>query len=119
MRARLAAITLALLVASASVFAAYTKFEAVTIPAASTGFTSANINNLTGIHPPATQATCRLELAEIRYTIDGSTPSASAGVLLEVGDQLTLFGNDTLNTFRGFRTGGTSGQLDCHYSGAF
>jgi len=99
--------------------ATYTKFEAVSIPATSTGFTAANINNLTGIHPPATQATCRLELAQVRYTVDGTTPSATVGTLIEIGDIVTVTSNLTLNAFRAFRTGAVSGQLDCTYSGDF
>lgn len=119
MRARLTALALALLVASASLVAAYVKFEAVTVANTAIGFTAANINNVTGIHPPATQATCRLETAQVRYTVDGTTPTTTVGVLLEVGDQLALVGNDTLNAFRAIRTGGASGQLDCTYSGAY
>lgn len=97
----------------------YTKFEAVTVAAASIGFTAANINNLTGAHPPATQAVCSLETAQIRYTLDGSTPSASAGVIWDIGTTLQFNGNDTLNNFRAFRTGASSGQLNCHYFGSY
>lgn len=111
------ALALALFTATLAA-ASYTKFEAVTVAAASTGFTAANINAGSG-HPAATQATCRLETAEIRYTVDGTTPSAAVGTLLEIGDTLALFGNDTLNNFRGFRTGGSSGVLDCTYAGAY
>lgn len=120
MRARLIALALAVLVASASVFAAsYTKFEQITVAAVSIGFTLANINNLTGVHPSAVQAVCRLELAEVRYTIDGTTPTTTVGTPWEPLETLTFNGSDTLNNFRAIRTGGTSGQLDCTYVGAF
>jgi hypothetical protein len=118
-RRLLTATALALCLSTALYAASYTKFEAITVAATSIGFTAANINNLTGLHPSATQATCRLELAEIRYTIDRTTPSATVGVLLEIGDVLTLIGNDTLNDVRFFRTTAVSGQLDCHYAGTF
>lgn len=99
--------------------AAYTKFEAVTVAASAIGFTAAHINNTVGAHPAATDASCRLETAQIRWTIDGTTPTTTVGILLEIGDVLTLAGNDTLNNFRAIRTGGSSGQLDCHYSGPY
>lgn len=96
--------------------AAYLAFEQITVAAASIGFTAAKITPA-GL-PMATSALCRLELAEIRYTIDGTVPSATVGTLLEIGDTLTLSGHDVLTTFRAFRTGGTSGQLDVTYSAA-
>lgn len=99
--------------------ASYTKFEALTVANTSVGFTAANINNTTGAHPSATQSACRLETAEIRYTVDGTTPTTTVGVLLEIGDQLVLNGNDTLNNFRAIRTGATSGVLDCTHIGAY
>lgn len=119
MRRLAAALLLALGLSSALIAATYTKFEQITVANTSIGFTAANINNLTGVHPNATQATCRLELAEIRWTIDGTTPTTTVGTLLEIGDILVLNDNLTLNNFRAIRTTAVSGQLDCTYAGAF
>jgi hypothetical protein len=115
----LLALAAALTLTAALAAASYAKFEAITIANSSLGFTVANINNTNGSHPAATVAICRLELAEIRWTIDGSAPTTTAGILWEIGDAYTFTGNDTLNQFRAIRTGATSGQLDCTYSGSF
>ena len=113
-------LTLAALLCGVTVHAvSYTKLEQITVAASSIGFTVANINQTTGAHPAATSATCRLEAAQIRYTLDTTVPTTTVGVLLEIGDVLTLNGNDTLNTFRAIRTGGTSGMLSCHFFGSF
>jgi len=92
----------------------YLKFGTVAVAGTAIGFTAADI----APSPPlfATIAVCRLETAQIRYTIDTTTPTASVGVLWEVGEEKTFNGQDVLSNFRGIRTGGTSGQLDCHYA---
>ena len=97
----------------------YSAFEQVTIDATAGGksFTALKLSpNGSGTDPQATQGSCRLELAEIRFTWDGTTVTAAVGTLLEPGDWLTLAGNDVLRGWRGIRTGGTSGQMDCTYS---
>jgi hypothetical protein len=99
--------------------ASYTKFEALAVAGTAVGFTAANINNTTGAHPAATSSSCRLELAEIRYTIDTTTPTSTVGTLMEIGDTLILNGNDTLNNFKAIRTTAVSGQLDCTHVGSY
>lgn len=93
----------------------YLAFEQITVGATAIGLTAATIN-IGGGHPGATAAYCRLETAEIRYTIDGTTPTSTIGTLLEIGEGLSLTGNDALNNFRAIRTGGSSGKLNCNYS---
>lgn len=95
----------------------YLGFQQLTVDSTSggVGFTSSTIN-AGGAHPAATQAQCRLETAEIRYTINGTTVTTAVGTLLEVGDVLVLTGNDVLNNFRAIRTGGTSGVLSCNFT---
>jgi hypothetical protein len=92
----------------------YVGFEQITVAAAAIGFTTAKITPPG--RPEATIASCRLETAEIRWRIDGLPGSATVGTLLEPGDILTVTGHDALVTFSAFRTGATSGQLDCNYS---
>lgn len=91
-------------------------FEQLTVNTA-VGFTSGKIapNGATN-DPQATLAACRLETAEIRWTIDGTTPTSSVGTLLEPGDWLTVTGFDSISRFRAIKTGATNGQLDCTYS---
>ncbi len=97
--------------------ATYVAYESITVAATPIGFTAATINNTTGLHLAATQAVCRLETAQIRYMVDGTTTVTSGiGTLLEIGDTIFLTGNDVLNRFRATRTGGTSGALKCTYS---
>lgn len=102
--------TMALVVSAYS----YIGFEQITVAAAATGFTAAKITPPG--RPEATIASCRLETAEIRWRIDGLPGSATVGTLLEPGDILTVTGHDALLVFSSFRTGATSGVLDCTYS---
>lgn len=94
----------------------YLGFEQITVAASAIGFTAAKITPNTATVKDATQATCRLETAEVRYTVDTTTPTTTVGTLLEVGDTLTLTGHDVLTNFKAIRTGATSGVLDCTYS---
>lgn len=96
----------------------YVAFEQVTInnTAGGVGFTALKLSpNGSGTDPQATSASCRLETAQIRYTVDGTAPTTAVGTLLEVGDPLLISGNDLLRAFRGIRTGASSGVLDCTY----
>lgn len=94
----------------------YIAFEQITVDNTAGGksFTTAKITP-SGL-PMATQAVCRLETAEIRYTVDGTAPTTAVGTLLEPGDVLTVSGHDLLVVFRAIRTGSTSGTLSCTYS---
>jgi hypothetical protein len=58
----------------------------------------------------------RLETAQIRFTLDGSTaPTTAIGRLMEVGEILTLESIEEMEAFAAIRTGGTSGVLDIEY----
>ncbi len=62
-------------------------------------------------------ALCRLETANIRYTKDGATaPTDAIGMILYVGDYLTLDSPDQIRNFKGYRTTASSGSLKCHYT---
>lgn len=114
-QSRLTALVLFLTIATASVTEAYRyiAFEQVTIGASAIGFTALKITPV-GL-PQASHGLCRLETAQIRFTYDGTTPTASVGELWEIGEERQFNGHDVLSQFLGIRTGGTSGQLDCHY----
>lgn len=110
-------ITLALMVSALSCSAyawSYLAFEQITVGATAIGFTTTVITPAG--KPQATAAICRDRTAEISYAYDGTTPTATVGTLLEIGDTLTLTGHDVLLNFRAIRTGGSSGQLDCNVS---
>ncbi len=63
----------------------------------------------------AREAFLTLETAQIRWTINGTAPTALVGHLLEVGQTLTLKDQSEIANFKGFRTGGTSGVLKVTY----
>lgn len=112
-----AALALAVCLAVGVSATSYMKFEQVTVANSAIGLTATNINGPT--HPAALRADCRLETAEVRYTIDGTTPTTTIGTLLEPGDTLVLVGNDVLNYFRAIRTGAVSAVLGCTESGTY
>lgn len=94
----------------------YIGWEQITVDntAGGKGFTAAKIT------PPgrdmATQAVCRNQDAQIRYTIDQTAPTTTVGTQLEAGDILTINGHDLMVNFRAIRTGSTSGVLNCNYT---
>jgi hypothetical protein len=55
-----------------------------------------------------------LETAQIRFRTDGSAATASEGILMEVGDTITL-SEDEITNGSFIRTGGTSGTLKGTY----
>ena len=114
MRRTIAASLLIALTGVSSHAISYAAFEQITVAGSSIGFTGSAITPSGS--PQATFASCRLETAEVRYTIDGTTPTTAVGTLLEVGDVLSVNGHDVLAQFRSIRTGGTSGVLSCTYT---
>jgi hypothetical protein len=115
---------LALLVAltlGVTLAASYYDFEQITVDATAggKGFTSAKITPTN--KPPMTYASCQLETAQIRYLwVDpaATAVTASVGTLMNPGDFVTFANREELLNFRAIRTGGTSGQLNCHYKAA-
>lgn len=93
----------------------YFGYEQITVANTAIGFTTAKIVEGGG-HPQATRAYCRLETAEIRYRVDGGTPTTTVGTLLEPGDALEIPDPIQIPQFLAIRTGATSGSLSCTYS---
>lgn len=116
MTTRLFSFAIALLLLAVPVAAQfrYVAFEQITVATTAIGFTAATIQAGNG-HPQVTLASCRLETAQVRFTVDGTTPTSTVGTLLEIGDWLTLSSPDLVANFLAIRTGGTSGQLNCTY----
>jgi hypothetical protein len=99
---------LLLILISASIVMA-DSYESITVAGTSIGLTTATYGR-------ATWGICRVETAEIRYTMDGATtPTDAIGVLLEPFEWVILNNPDQLRNFRAIRTTGTSGYLKCHY----
>lgn len=97
---------------------AYKGFEQITVAGSSIGFTSSLITNVPTAQgtAQATIAICTLETANIRYTVNGTTPTNTIGVLWTSGTDKTFVGHDILVAFRSIRVT-SSGQLDCSYFG--
>lgn len=93
----------------------YSSYEAITVSTSALGFT-ASLINLGGGHQQANSATCTLETAAIRYTIDGTTPTSTVGMLWNAGETKAIVGNQFMNQFRAIRDGGTDGDLRCTYA---
>ena len=88
--------------------------ETVTVATVSIGFTASVINP--SVNKYATRAMCTLESGQIRFTYDDKTiPTTTVGHLLEIGQNLNLIKYDQIRSFRGIRTGSTSGSLICTY----
>ena len=56
-------------------------------------------------------ATITCEVAQVRFRIDGTNPTATEGHVLNPGDTLKLDSNEDIKAFRVIRTGVTSGIL--------
>lgn len=87
--------------------------EQITVAASAIGFTTTKIT--ASGQPQANLAVCRLETAEVRYSLTSTVPTTTVGTLLEIGDQLVVKGHDVMVLFKAIRTGASSGQLDCTY----
>jgi hypothetical protein len=86
-------------------------FESLTVAATSVGLAS-------GTKEPggvgtgySTSCVGQLETATVRVRMDGTAPTTSVGVLLNVGDVIALRNVHDIDAFRGIRTGGTSGTI--------
>jgi hypothetical protein len=84
-------------------------FEALSVGATAVEFTAATALS-------AKCATAKVETAQIRYRTDGTDPTATVGVLADVGDIITVYGSADVQAFRAIRTGGTSGTLSTEFS---
>ena len=67
------------------------------------------------IYTLATQALIIVETASIRYRIDGGTPTATVGMLANIGDKVTISSSSDIANFKAIAT--SSGSLiDVTYS---
>lgn len=88
--------------------------ESVTIPDSATALTAATYNVST--RPHARVALITVEDAQISFTLDGTTPTATVGHLADIGDTITLRNSNEVNRFQAIRTGSTSGTLKVSYA---
>jgi hypothetical protein len=79
-------------------------FEQITVNTA-IGFTATQLRPVSGnaSGQGAFAALFKVETDQIRYRMDGTDPTASVGMLLEVGDSLTVFGPKNLANFKAIK----------------
>ena len=82
--------------------------ETLTVADTAVGLTSATYSD-------ATRAEMTLETAQIRFWVDGTAPTTSAGILVNVGDVVVLNSAAQIANFKAIRTGSTSGVLSIQY----
>ena len=82
--------------------------ETLTVADSAIGLTS-------GTYSDATRAEMTLETAQIRFWDDGTDPTASVGILVEIGDTIVLNSAAQIANFKAIRTGTTSGVLSIQY----
>ncbi len=94
----------------------YIAYEQLTIDSTAGGIKMTATKITPAGLPQATTAVCKLETAQVRYTIDGTAPTTTLGTPWDVGETRTFNGHDILFAFRGIRTGASSGVANCDYS---
>lgn len=83
--------------------------ETVTFASVAIGLSA---NTLAAIQSPNARCSGTLESAAIRFTFDGTTtPTASVGEPMVIGQRITIQGYQQLANFLGIRTGATSGVI--------
>ena len=84
------------------------RHEAVTVAGTAIGMT---VTAAQGVRPDA--AIITVESAAIRFTVDGTTPTATVGHLAEPGDVIELVDGQQVRLFSAIRQGGTSATIMC------
>jgi len=87
---------------------AFTAREPLTVGGTAVALTAATYGN-------SRHAVITVETAPIRFTVDGSTPTAAQGHIANPGDILTLANQDQVRKFQAIRLTGTSATLMVSY----
>ena len=86
----------------------FSAYETITVSGTAGGLTAATISG-------KSSALITVEVAAVRFHVDGSTPTATVGHVLEVNDVLELDTPEVMSKASFIRKGGTSGTLRCSY----
>ena len=95
------------------VFAKAYGTESITVSNAAKAFTSGTIEPGDGTIPA--KATFIVEGASIRFTVDGTTPTSSVGLLVQIGDTITINGQTDIKAFRAIRVTSTDATIQPVY----
>ena len=104
---------LLLLGLNAKAFAKAYDTESITVSNTAIGFTAGTISPGDGAIP--VKAVFTVETAQIRFTVDGTTPTASIGLLVQIGDIITINGQSDINAFRAIRVTSTDATIQPVY----
>ena len=86
----------------------FTGYETITVSGTAGGLTAATVSGLN-------KAMITVEIAQVRFRLDGTAPTSTVGHILEVNDVLELDTPESLSAVSFIRTGGNSGTLRCSY----
>ncbi len=81
-------------------------YEDLTVGTGAAGFAT----TFTGSGENLKTSFVTLDTADIRYTVDGTTPTATSGHAMVVGDKLWL-GYKEMRNFKAIRSGGSDGKI--------
>lgn len=83
-------------------------FEQITVSSTAIGFTSTKLQPTSGTYSgqSAHKIACVPEDGEVRYRNDGTSPTATVGMVLPLGETLELSGYETLSGTKFIRTAG-------------
>ena len=88
-------------------------FEQITVSNTALPFTVAKYALANTVPAEVAQINC--ETNDVRYTVDGTTPTASVGILLKVGFSATINGSEDVKAFRVIRATGADGAISVNY----
>lgn len=92
-----------------------TNFEQISVTSGAVKTFTANLVQDTTKSPAnAKAAYCTLETGPIRYTMDGTTPTADVGHLMAVATSFALYGYQDISSFKAIAVS-TTGVLSCTY----
>src|SRR5689334_9772251 len=77
--------------------------------------TVGGVSLTSGTYGTRRYAVITVDTADIRFTVDGTAPTATTGHLLSPDDVLKLYSAEDIAAFRAIRTGSTNAVLQCSY----
>ena len=90
------------------------------IPLQTFGFEQITVDNTANgiglnLDDSAVSALVTVETGPVRYRVDKGIPTASVGMLLNIGDRVIVWGKADLGNIRFIRSSGVSATLDVEY----
>lgn len=83
-------------------------FETLSVTGTAGGLTQATAGG-------SNKATVTVEVAPVRFRVDGTAPTATVGHLLDVGDTLVLGSNDEIERIKFISSDGVTASLSVTY----